>query len=120
MMATVVPRAHVVGHDLLEAAKPLALLGWIAPALITARLALESALREIVADAGCEPKHPSGIVALVDAAVLHDLLPSPVASKAKRYAVSLNRVAHGKSINLQLAVGLIESIEHYLEELRSK
>lgn len=46
------PHADDVGGDLIEAAKPMLLLGWNAPAVATARCAIDVAVNRVLAEFG--------------------------------------------------------------------
>lgn len=117
-MNITVPQAADVGHNPLEVAKPLLILGWHAPAAISARVALEQCLREVVEASGHMPKYPLGIAAIADAIRKNDLLPTKLINKASRYGTSLNGVAHGKPIDLFNASRLIEAIEMHIGDIR--
>ena len=118
MIAATVPQADQVGHDLLEAAKPLLLLGWTAPALLAARVALEQCLRTIAAERLVEIPERATIGTIVRLFEDHELIGQGTTYNTQKLNAALSSVAHGGAINIFEAVALIEKVERRIASLR--
>lgn len=117
MIATV-PAADTVDHNPLEAAKPLLLLGWTAPAALTARVALAQPIRQLADSAGLiipgdRPTTGRLIVTMERAKVLDDRL----GHRLMQAHVTLSKIAHGGHATLHEAARVIEAVERHLAEL---
>jgi hypothetical protein len=114
-----VPHADAVGGNLIEAAKPLVLLGWSAPAALAARCALERCLREIAAAAGMVDTDLRTLGNMAVSAEDDKWLPRTFPQRAQSLNRKLSRVAHGAPIGLYESVLLVERVEEYVGDLQA-
>ncbi|WP_425397489.1 hypothetical protein [Aeoliella sp.] len=118
-MNATVPHADTVGHDPLEAAKPLLLLGWTSPSLLAARVALEQCLLGMAAERSLAVPERATIGTLVRMFENHQLLAGGLCVRTQSLNADLSRVAHGQAVNVFTAMQLIERTERRMQDLRT-
>ena len=112
-----VPAADTVGHNPLEAAKPLLLLGWTAPAALICRVAFEEVLRNYIYAHGYRNAftYRTGNVLKV---IRHKrMVPRDTYGRLDDLNRKLSRLAHGGDAVLHEAMRLIEDTERAIAEL---
>lgn len=111
------PHADAVQGDLMTAAQGLLLLDWQAPAVLTARVALESYLRPFVlaTQLECQKAMRDGIGGLCHHLKRHDLIGEKLHFNTVKLGRRLSAVAHGEKVSLLEAVELLERTQEQIE-----
>lgn len=121
MSSHTLPPAESVDGDLMTAAQGLLLLGWTAPAVLTARVALEQSMVSAIVSAGIQqdrkPKvSPGRLCRLLKK---HGLINEDFKEDTMGLNRQLSSVAHGADVCLFDAVQLVEQTRERLEDFQS-
>lgn len=114
------PHADEVNGDLMTAAESLLVLGWQAPAVLTARVALERCLLELVATTGLPSENAlrGGSGGLCHLLKINGLIGEKLHWGTVRLNRELSAVAHGEPVTLFDAVRLVELTQDRLADFR--
>ena len=119
MSIATVPHADAVDGNLMEAAKPMLLLGWSVPAVLTARVLLERAVTALVIANGIRNRVPPNPKFYKFGRALRRIgvIDEPTHDRIATLYGDLSAIAHGRQVGLYEAVQLVQSVEGLLRKL---
>lgn len=113
-----VPHYNAVGGDLIIASKSLAMLGWSAPAALTARVAIERGLIELNQHYHTRlPERPT-VGTLVDRLYRKRKWLAPNLRRCMPLYRELSDIAHGADVNLADTVELVLQADEIVSSWR--